>query len=497
MHQFRVILFICFSNFLVGFCSFGSTQTALFQANSKDSAAALEQLVITFEELNIVDSAIFYCDEAIKLYRKNQQFDDLSRSYSKMHNLLRWSLGESSERTFILDNLMDSALTNALRSKNLELIAETLISKGMYIHNYDYESGLSFINRALDTLRRDDKFNPTIFHGLYQRGVIYYDYDQLDLAAVDFKRCMDLINSNNILNQFRSGVHTQLGRLYNKTGQYRQALDHLNIAYLIEKSRTDAVSFGIHSTLAMIYNKTNQKDSCIYFLNEQIKGLYEKINQNSIIQIAESGARFQISEHNEKIEELSDENKRKDIRNKSQQRFIVSLIMSIVLITILTIILYRQYRKTRLAYQSIQNKNGRIARQEKEIAILKAQQRDTLTNRFGHDLELLEKFMGVDKIFLDPDLSLSKVANLLKINHSYLSSIVNRHFGSNFTHYLNQYRINEAAQLLDSGRHQKYSIDAISKMVGFKSKSAFYRAFRQHKSCTPTEYLNTKRSTEK
>ncbi|MBT7466207.1 MAG: AraC family transcriptional regulator, partial [Bacteroidetes bacterium] len=125
--------------------------------------------------------------------------------------------------------------------------------------------------------------------------------------------------------------------------------------------------------------------------------------------------------------------------------------------------------------------------------ILREQRLDKLTGRFEHDLELLESLMKDDKIFVRSDLKLGTVAKMLNINHSYLSGIINRHFGCNFTTYLNQYRIVEATRLLDEGILEKYSIEAISKMVGYQSKSAFYRAFREQKGSTPTQYLDLRK----
>ncbi len=461
--------------------------------NVEEQSSALKHLQVIYQELNMIDSAIYYCDLEMKVNRENQRFYHLSKSYSRMHDLLRWSLGGESEKSFILENLMDSALTIAIRSNNRTLIAETLISKGMNIHNYDHNLGLSYINRAIDTLRHDEEVNPLLALGLYQRSIVYYDNEQYSLAEADLNSCLALVTSDSRVDYIKDGIYGQLGRLYHKTGEYRKAIDNMNIAYQLALLDKNSGFFGIYTTLAMLYNETGQKDSCIYFLSRHINGLYDKFDRNSTRQIAISGARFQISEHQNRIEELNNQNQKKEIRNTLQRRFIVLLIFSILLISILTVVIYKQYLKTRQAFRSIQNKNGKIARQEEEITNLKEQKLKELLDRFEQDMDLLDKLMKVDKIFLNADLSLTKVANLLKINHSYLSSIINRHFGCSFTHYLNKYRIKEAIRLLDAGDHEKYSIDAISIMVGYKSKSAFYRAFRQQKNCTPTEYLSRKK----
>ncbi|MBT3245026.1 MAG: AraC family transcriptional regulator, partial [Bacteroidetes bacterium] len=291
----------------------------------------------------------------------------------------------------------------------------------------------------------------------------------------------------------RNSIYCQLGYLYHRTGQFSKAIDYLNMAYQLAILKDDPYLAGIYSTLAQLYGKTGQNDSCIIILNKHVSELYKMFNKNSAQQIAVSGARFQLAEHQNMIKDLDYKNQRQQIINKAQRRFIILLASSILLICILLAFLYGQYQKTRFAYLRIHDKNARIAQQEEEITILREQRLDKLTGRFEHDLELLESLMKDDKIFVRSDLKLGTVAKMLNINHSYLSGIINRHFGCNFTTYLNQYRIVEATRLLDEGILEKYSIEAISKMVGYQSKSAFYRAFREQKGSTPTQYLDLRK----
>ena len=51
--------------------------------------------------------------------------------------------------------------------------------------------------------------------------------------------------------------------------------------------------------------------------------------------------------------------------------------------------------------------------------------------------------MQDEKLYLQPELNLSDIANRLKTNISVLSGVVNNAFGKNFNDFVNEYRVKE------------------------------------------------------
>lgn len=94
-----------------------------------------------------------------------------------------------------------------------------------------------------------------------------------------------------------------------------------------------------------------------------------------------------------------------------------------------------------------------------------------------------------EKPYLNPRISLNEVSLLLEISINQLSQVINEKTGLNFNDYINKYRINEAKMILLSPQYQKLTIEAIAKMAGFNSKSAFYAAFKKHSGMTPKEFI--------
>ncbi len=85
------------------------------------------------------------------------------------------------------------------------------------------------------------------------------------------------------------------------------------------------------------------------------------------------------------------------------------------------------------------------------------------------------------------DITLADIARQLNYSTSYVSSIFSNYAGMNFKLYLDNIRVNKAADmLLNSGR----SISDIAMLCGFSSLRTFNNTFRRITGITPTAYRN-------
>jgi AraC-like DNA-binding protein len=92
-------------------------------------------------------------------------------------------------------------------------------------------------------------------------------------------------------------------------------------------------------------------------------------------------------------------------------------------------------------------------------------------------------------LFLEPDLDIKLVATALKSNTKYLSQVVNNQFGSNFKHYINQFRIDKLKEMLKDPKNRVSNLFEIAQQCGFKNKSTFHKVFREFTDTTPKEFL--------
>ena len=98
------------------------------------------------------------------------------------------------------------------------------------------------------------------------------------------------------------------------------------------------------------------------------------------------------------------------------------------------------------------------------------------------------------KIYLDKDLTLNKLARDVNSNRHYVSQVINQEFHMNFYHLINNHRIKEFESLLVSvGNFEKVNIKELSEQAGFKSFSSFNSYFKEIKGTTPGEYRKSLR----
>lgn len=110
------------------------------------------------------------------------------------------------------------------------------------------------------------------------------------------------------------------------------------------------------------------------------------------------------------------------------------------------------------------------------------------TERMEKALTELNTLMEDEKIFLDPDLTLEKLARRLKIHYNHLSRIINERFEMSFNNYINRFRIKEAQKRLTDPAEASKNILDIMLDVGFYSKSTFNTAFKKFTGTSPSKY---------
>jgi AraC-like DNA-binding protein len=100
----------------------------------------------------------------------------------------------------------------------------------------------------------------------------------------------------------------------------------------------------------------------------------------------------------------------------------------------------------------------------------------------------IERLMADERLYLEPELTLSDLARRLQTNASLLSAAVNRAFGKNFNDFVNEYRVEEVKRLLEDPKAKHLSLLGIGLECGFNSKSTFNRAFRKVTGVAPSEW---------
>jgi AraC-like DNA-binding protein len=150
--------------------------------------------------------------------------------------------------------------------------------------------------------------------------------------------------------------------------------------------------------------------------------------------------------------------------------------IEIILVIFVYWIGLKGYRETRVVYVSAQkaakNYNESIIPAEAEKCI-----------------RLLEQAMEADKLYLDPELTVNKLAAHLDISPKMISAVLNNHLKKGFSTFVNQYRVNEVKERMLTPGNSHLTLAGLAFESGFNSVATFQRAFKALEKTTPGEFL--------
>ncbi len=162
--------------------------------------------------------------------------------------------------------------------------------------------------------------------------------------------------------------------------------------------------------------------------------------------------------------------------------FTGALVTSIVIILVICLLFlymvarYREKKKT----ETVEAKTAKYQKSKME--------EETATRIISK----LTHCMQQEKLYLDADLKLQDVAAAIGCNTVELSQVLNTFMQTNFTDYVNKYRIEEFIRRAQDKSASKYTLTSLSEQCGFSSRTSFFRSFKKLMEVSPAEYLKGK-----
>jgi AraC-like DNA-binding protein len=109
---------------------------------------------------------------------------------------------------------------------------------------------------------------------------------------------------------------------------------------------------------------------------------------------------------------------------------------------------------------------------------------------------LLVEAMEPGKLYLDPDLNLTKLSAHTGIPAKLISAILNQYHDTNFNDFINSYRVTQVSLLMMDPTTRNLTISGLAMDAGFNSQATFQRAFKKHTGMSPRQFIarNLKKS---
>lgn len=127
-------------------------------------------------------------------------------------------------------------------------------------------------------------------------------------------------------------------------------------------------------------------------------------------------------------------------------------------------------------------------KQKQEILRIEKSNFKSDKNKSGDDknsCEFIKDSMESGKYFLNQDLTIHEFAKAIKKSPRLISTCINQSFGFNFNEWVNNYRVDNALEILKDKNNNHLSIEGVGSDSGFKSRSAMYIAFKKKTGKTP------------
>ena len=103
----------------------------------------------------------------------------------------------------------------------------------------------------------------------------------------------------------------------------------------------------------------------------------------------------------------------------------------------------------------------------------------------------LEEWMDTEKPYLNPEFRLNDLRQVLPLNRTYLSQLINTEYNCTFYQFVTNYRIEEAKRLMKEKPDLK--MQDIAEQCGFSSPVVFSRIFVRETGMTPSEWCANNR----
>ena len=104
------------------------------------------------------------------------------------------------------------------------------------------------------------------------------------------------------------------------------------------------------------------------------------------------------------------------------------------------------------------------------------------------NFSIIKLFFENEKKYLDQTLTLGFTSKNTGLNEAEIRSCIKNNTNLNFNEFVNQYKVNYAIKLMETGYLENHVMSSIAEKSGFNSPQTFYRSFAKLHSISPSKY---------
>lgn len=295
-------------------------------------------------------------------------------------------------------------------------------------------------------------------------------------------------------------ILSALAEFYIATGRNENAIGRLQEYALLTTANPDFL-IDLYALYMKYYEALNVPDSVEKYHYLYLKGKEAVSTDNKLYEVGEREFITKIERVNEEVISLSG-------KNRIQRMQLEAAVVVVLLLLGLIGVAIWAYVRLRNKSAQLYRKNVEMIEEQRQFHIREKQlqeevenllssanapkllQRNVISEGEAEVLysRLVEIMEGGGEV-LQPNFSLDRLSVLAESKPRIVSHVINMKYGSNFSQFLNEYRIREAClRFQNTTEYGNLTVEAIAESVGYKSRTGFSSLFKQATGLSPSEY---------
>lgn len=452
---------------------------------------------IAFRDNSMADSAMIYALKARDMLESSGKKEDLFAPMQLIADM-HYYAGEYAQAKSLYLKIkdifpeIDTTFNYRILENNLGLV-----ELGLGNYNAAEQHFLNSVTQLgrIKAVYADSAGLPYIYRKLMETNLLKGDIDRAE------KFCDTGLALSEYFKTFgeQPGLLTGKGVILFKRGELQASLSHLKKAEELESKYPDLkYRIDLYKAFADTYAALGDFKDANKYLE-----LYSVERSRSDSLLSSSKIMYLLAEHNYVLAV-------KHISGLERERLLYIIILAILIFSM--VILYFYYTRLKRANKILVEKNLRIAYsfmdsssgslqdvspdeaeedENSKPGVDEKKQWDVDEEKLMKIAMDLDHLIAEKKIYLDPDLTIISLAEILGTNRTYLVKAIKKKHGMNFLDFINGHRVAAAIRLLDSERAKNLSIDGIAGLAGFNNRVTFAKVFKQSTGMSPSIFMKS------
>lgn len=443
--------------------------------------------------ITTVDQQLFYYNELLELAEREN--DDSYREFALLRIARVHDIGGNSEKAlniykkslaYFRQKPLDSTFTEIKKNSNLVLLYNSLALVHLTLEHIDSAKFYSSKIKEFQQKELDSCFGS---YSYMLEGEIAYKENKFEEAREKYEKGYAVCPSDYDLMQLNKAY--ALGKIEVGAENYERGIEILQQG--LDAYKVTAVEEGFmrdyYEKLAEAYKSTGDFEKASFYYEKYLvsKTEFTKLKEDA----KESFLKKERANFKKDFDAVVSE------KEESQSKLNYVLLGTSILVLFLLFLLLQFYRNKKSNEIKFQELLAKIEAAEKSEDIVDTKDEvleesnsndisEEVKSQILHGLKKLEE----KEYFLKQECNSYNVAKKIGTNTSYLSKVINSHYGKNFNTYINDLRINYAIiRLRNDVIFRSYSIQSIAEELGYKSSDSFTKYFKKDTGLNPSFYI--------